>query len=193
MIDTIVQWLASLTASPLGQLAIFYVVSGLLSLVLARRSQLDAWAETHPRLAAVYKALRAVGIDPWMLVQALSLAVKGRLPSPPNDKPKGPPSAGRVAFGALALVGVPWLVAIALASCSSSPPSPAVTARDAYRAALTACELYRLAPDEHHTREADIACAELVDVCTEPASAAAANVGEESATPDPNTAGTASP
>jgi hypothetical protein len=65
---------------------LLWLVAGVLSLVLSRRSQIDAWAEQHPRIAGVMKLLRSLGLDPWMLVQSLSLIVRGRLPEPPPVK-----------------------------------------------------------------------------------------------------------
>ncbi len=47
------------------------------------------------------------------------------------------------------------------ASACAHPPSPAQT----YQAALDACNLYRYAPAELRTPEADYACAELGRVC----------------------------
>lgn len=60
---------------------LWYVVAGLVSLLVAHRSQIDAWAESKPRLAGLMKLLRAVGFDPWLLVQGFSLLVNKRLPA----------------------------------------------------------------------------------------------------------------
>ena len=57
-----------------------WLAAGVLSLVLSHRSQIDSWAEKNPRLAGAMKLLRSLGLDPWMLVQALSLIVRARLP-----------------------------------------------------------------------------------------------------------------
>jgi hypothetical protein len=57
-----------------------WLTAGLLSLLLANKSQVDGWAEKNPRLAGLMKLTRSLGLDPWMLVQALSLLVKARLP-----------------------------------------------------------------------------------------------------------------
>lgn len=61
-----------------------YLALGLLSLVLAKRSQFDAWANAHPRVAGGMKLLRGLGIDPFLLLQGLSLLIRGRLPAPPK-------------------------------------------------------------------------------------------------------------
>lgn len=55
------------------------LVTGLVNL-LAHRSQVDAWCEARPRLAAFLKFARGIGFDPWLLVQGSCLALKGRLP-----------------------------------------------------------------------------------------------------------------
>lgn len=44
-------------------------------------------------------------------------------------------------------------------------PPPETAARDAYRTAKAACELYELAPAEHHTAEMDRTCRSLRLVC----------------------------
>jgi hypothetical protein len=51
-----------------------------LQFIYGRRSQIDAWCEARPKIAGVMKLLRAVFPDPWLLVQGLTLLVKGRLP-----------------------------------------------------------------------------------------------------------------
>src|SRR5690606_9622261 len=62
-----------------------YVALGLISLLIANRSQIDEWAEKNPRVAGILKLMRALGIDPWMLLQSISLIVRGRLPKPPSS------------------------------------------------------------------------------------------------------------
>jgi hypothetical protein len=57
-----------------------WLLSGVLSAVLAKRSQIDHWCEQHPRVAGLLKILRGSGLDPWMFVQGVSLLVKGALP-----------------------------------------------------------------------------------------------------------------
>jgi hypothetical protein len=93
---------------------LLWLVAGLFSLVLSRRSQVDAWVEMHPRLAAALKLLRALGLDPWMVIQSLSLLFRGRLPDPPPVKTtsKLPP------FVVLALAG------LILGSCAVAKPMP---------------------------------------------------------------------
>jgi hypothetical protein len=53
---------------------------GLLSLLVSQKSQVDAWAEKNPRVAGFMKLLRSLGIDPWLLVQSLSLIFRSKLP-----------------------------------------------------------------------------------------------------------------
>lgn len=40
-------------------------VTGVANLLLSNKSQVELWAETHPKLAAAMKLLRAIGLDPW--------------------------------------------------------------------------------------------------------------------------------
>lgn len=54
---------------------------GLLSLLLGERSRVDAWCNAHPRVAAIIKLVRGLGLDPWHLVATLQLLVRGRLPA----------------------------------------------------------------------------------------------------------------
>lgn len=46
-----------------------------------------------------------------------------------------------------------------------SAPPPETAARDAYKAAKTACQVYELAPAEYHTDEQDRVCRSLRLVC----------------------------
>lgn len=64
-------------ATPVG----FYLALGVINLLLGHKSQIDAWAEANPRLAAMLKLSRSLGLDPWMLLQSLSLFIRGRLPA----------------------------------------------------------------------------------------------------------------
>lgn len=94
----------------------WYLALGVISLLLSRRSQVDAWAEQNPRIAGVMKALRALGLDPWMFVQSLSLIVRKKLPEKPSTSPK--PTTGAAAL-VLALALAPGMV-----SCASGPTKP---------------------------------------------------------------------
>lgn len=51
---------------------------------------------------------------------------------------------------------------------ANKPPAP--SAADTYRAAVKACQIYRLLPADKHTREGDAACAELERLCGEASS-----------------------
>lgn len=73
----------------LTTIGIWLAATALVNL-LAHRSQVDAWCERFPRIAATLKVMRGLGLDPWLLVQALSLALRGRLPEamrPPEQAP----------------------------------------------------------------------------------------------------------
>jgi hypothetical protein len=108
------QFLAYLDAHPWALWAVGTIVAGVFSLILSRRSQIDAWAESNPRIAGVMKLLRGMGIDPWLVVQGLMLIVTKRLPAPPAPKTSRPPL--------LPLLLV--CVAVLLVGCASAKPIP---------------------------------------------------------------------
>lgn len=86
------------------------MITGLLNLLIARKSQVDAWAESNPRWAALFKLFRSLGIDPWMFIQSLALFFSGKLPksvkSEPEKKPNIPPLGPALALlAALSIVG----------------------------------------------------------------------------------------
>jgi hypothetical protein len=114
--DQVTAWIA---ARPLW---FCYLLFGVLALLLARKSQVDAWVEAHPRIGGIMKALRGAGLDPWLIVQGICLIVLGRLPKKPviDTKPK-PPSA--LALLLLSL-GLALSVATLQPACSSLPPPP---------------------------------------------------------------------
>jgi len=127
---------AALPSSTLGQIVALYLLSSLLSLLIARKSQVDAWAESHPRIAAALKLMRSLGLDPWMFVQALSLATLKRLPAPPAvEKPKPkvttlPPSA----FTGIVL----FLLLPLLPSCAAGASGERCTAEELTQGELAA-------------------------------------------------------
>lgn len=99
----------------------WYLALGLVSLVLSHKSQIDDWAEKYPRYAAVLKFVRALGLDPWLLLQSLTLLIKGRLP---DNVAAGSKTSTRVPPG-LSLMIFVWLAfgaVVSLTSCSSPPP-----------------------------------------------------------------------
>lgn len=99
--ETIMQLVALAKAHAWETLGL-YLLLGLLTAAISRRSQIDAWAEAQPRLAGVLKLMRAVNLDYWMILQGLSLLIRGRLPKPKDDSKK-PPSGGAGGLVGLAL------------------------------------------------------------------------------------------
>lgn len=108
------------TNLPLWQVALYGAATFLLSLLLAKRSQVDTWVESVPRLAGLMKILRGVGIDPWLIAQGLVLLFAGRLPKSlrpvndadrptPTDPPRKPPR-------------ILLCLALAFVGCSSAAP-----------------------------------------------------------------------
>ncbi len=74
---------------------LYAALTGILNLIFARKSQIADWAEQNPRLAAVMKFTRAIGLDPWALLAAFQLAVSKKLPDAQkniDNSKKGPPS-----------------------------------------------------------------------------------------------------
>lgn len=58
----------------------YAALTGIFNLIFARKSQIEAWAESRPRLAAVLKLTRSLGFDPWNALSALSLFFAKKLP-----------------------------------------------------------------------------------------------------------------
>ena len=65
----------------LKALIISWAVASVLNLLVGHKSQINDWCESRPYLAAVLKLLRAVGLDPWQIAQAASLAATKKLPA----------------------------------------------------------------------------------------------------------------
>jgi hypothetical protein len=128
----------------------------LILLAVARRSQIDSWAESNPKIAGVLKILRGLGIDPWLVLSGLSLLIRGKLPATKDDS-KRPPSGG-----AGGLVGLAICVIAALAiGCASIPPQFKDVANEAgaRTAVMTACSL-------GHSFDGKVTAAKAVtDIC----------------------------
>jgi hypothetical protein len=62
----------------------FYIVLFIAYLLLhyayGRRSQIDTWCNSRPRIAGLMKLVRALFPDWWTFVQGLALVLLGRLP-----------------------------------------------------------------------------------------------------------------
>jgi hypothetical protein len=61
-------------------LLLWGALTGILNLILTRKSQIEAWVTANPRVAAWAKFLRAIGFDPWAAHAWLLLLVKKKLP-----------------------------------------------------------------------------------------------------------------
>lgn len=87
-------------------LAVWFLASGLLSLAFSYKSQINAWAESKPRVAGVMKIIRGVGPDPWIILQGIYLIVRGRLPPAlrRDDIDTLPPPPKPPTFGGLAML-----------------------------------------------------------------------------------------
>ncbi len=60
---------------------LYAAATGIFNLILGHKSQVEAWAQSNPKLAAVLKFTRALGLDPWNLFSAALLLLKGKLPA----------------------------------------------------------------------------------------------------------------
>lgn len=58
----------------------YALITGAFNLLLGHKSQVEAWAESNPGIAAVLKFTRAIGLDPWGIIAALSLTFQKKLP-----------------------------------------------------------------------------------------------------------------
>lgn len=72
------------------------------NLLLGHKSQLDSWVTAHPKVGGFLKIVRgALPCDPWLVLQGISLLLKGTLPAKltpivniiSNESPALPPSA----------------------------------------------------------------------------------------------------
>lgn len=59
-------------------LFIAYIV---MHIIYGRRSQIDTWCNSQPRIAGVMKLVRSLFPDYWSFLQAFSLIIFGRLPN----------------------------------------------------------------------------------------------------------------
>lgn len=59
-----------------------FAILYLCNVILGHRSQLDSWVTKHPKVGGVLKVIRgALPCDPWLIIQGLSLLVRGTLPA----------------------------------------------------------------------------------------------------------------
>lgn len=138
----VLDWLAAL---PLWAC---YLIFGVAALLLARKSQVDAWVEENPRLGGLLKLLRGAGLDPWIIVQGICLLVFKRLPKKPvlGYKPKLPTGVGTMLLvGMLMAAGLRGGVLLVSGCASVPPPTRAQVVESvkaiAYAEAVIALEL----------------------------------------------------
>lgn len=104
-----------------GLLLAYAVLTAVINLVFSKRSQIDEWCEANPKLAAVAKLFRAIGVDPWMLAQSAVLFFTSKLPGYQKQsladlsKPKPPSNPMGPMGGMLALA---LCLALSLTGCS---------------------------------------------------------------------------
>jgi len=71
------------TPTPLAVVLAWYLLSGVLSYVIARRTQIDAWCAANPKLAFALNLLRAIGLDPLKITQAAKTYADSKAEFPP--------------------------------------------------------------------------------------------------------------
>jgi hypothetical protein len=128
----------------------WYLALGVVSLLLSRRSRIDAWAESQPRLAGFMKLLRAAGLDPWEGLEAVCLIVKGRLPVKvtAGSKSISPPPLAVLALCFFVAVSSSLVVGCAGTTPEAKGAAAAQEARLVYSAsAVVLTELVRLDAD----------------------------------------------
>ncbi len=94
----------------------YAALTGIFNLIFANKSQINAWCEANPRLAAALKITRALGLDPQHLWAALALVVKKRLPAVQTETLDEAPKSRAVP--PLMLI---MLCLLAAVGCSSLP------------------------------------------------------------------------
>lgn len=118
-----------------GVLAAYALLTFFVNLVFSKRSQIDAWCEANPRLAAFAKLFRGAGVDPWAIAQAVVLFVTKQLPGyqkqtlpqlAARSRRRGFPPAMMLALCLIPLIaGCAWLKGSfwpAVAHCAPSAP-----------------------------------------------------------------------
>jgi hypothetical protein len=58
----------------------WWMLTGIINLAFGYKSQIEAWAESKPRIAGLLKLSRSLGFDPWNALAALLLIAKKKLP-----------------------------------------------------------------------------------------------------------------
>lgn len=119
-----------------GLLLAYAVLTGIINLVFSKRSQIDAWCESNPKLAALAKFCRGFGVDPWTILQSLVLLFTSKLPGYQKqsladlEKPKPPsgmgPMGGMLALClCLSMTGCNWLTHSVEPIAAECAPTPA--------------------------------------------------------------------
>lgn len=108
----------------------WWLLTGIINLAFGYRSQIEAWAESKPRIAGFLKMSRSLGFDPWNALAAVKLWLQKKLPdaqkadSPVARVEQRKADAKRVeAMNAGPLLVMVFAVAVlrVLPACSSAP------------------------------------------------------------------------
>jgi hypothetical protein len=65
----------------LALLVLAALITGVWNLCVAKKTQIDEWSESKPRIAGALKIVRGLGLDPWVIWQGVVLIALGRLPN----------------------------------------------------------------------------------------------------------------
>jgi hypothetical protein len=129
MLATLTLWLSYLGLTPAALIPLlgWGLLTGLLNLLVGRRTQVEAWCKLHPRVAGALSMLRASGFDPWKYIDGLAALATGRW----SAATKGKLSA---AIKLLAIGGL-------LMGCAAGQPTPKVSVGAAVEVATWAVVL----------------------------------------------------
>jgi hypothetical protein len=127
----IVTALATVGLVPADLLYIFFTWLGVsvLNLLVGRRTQVEAWCASRPRLAGALSMLRGAGFDPWKYIDGAAALATGRWSSATKGKLLAAIKlATKLAGGAMAIVLMVATSPLVLVSCAGQQ-TPAVSAQ----------------------------------------------------------------
>jgi hypothetical protein len=98
---------------------LYAALTGVFNLAFAKKSQINAWCEANPKLAALFKFTRMVGLDPQHGWALLTLLVKKRLPKVQTEPLEAPAPKSRAVPPVMLVV-----LCLLLVGCASAARLP---------------------------------------------------------------------